>query len=64
MKMDANGLLKKHSETQFEPCGKDDYGAYMIIEDYVIHVRSDDLPITQGQALSEIWPLVNKFQRI
>ena len=64
MKMDANGLLEKHADTQFQPCGKDEYGSYMILEDCLVHVRNDDVPLAKGVALSEIWPLVNKIKRI
>lgn len=62
--MDAFGLLEKHAETQFQPVGKDETGAYMIIEDYVIHVRSADVLITEGQALKDIWPFVDKVQNV
>ncbi len=59
-----NGLLEKYSETEFQPCGKDETGSYMVIEDCVVHVRAYDVPIVKGQALKDIWPLINKVQRV
>ena len=59
--MDTQGLLKKHADTVFQPQGKDETGAFMIVDDVLIHVRNADLLISQGQALKEIWPLVDKI---
>ena len=60
--MDTEGLMAEYANTQFQPSGKDDTGAYMIMGDYIVHVRNDDLLITQGQPLKDIWPLVDRVQ--
>ena len=62
--MDTEGLMAQHANTEFRPNGKDETGAYMIMGDYIVHVRSDDILITQGQALKDIWPLVDRVQEI
>lgn len=62
--MDNNGLLKRFASTPFTPCGQDEYGVYMIIEDLIVHVRKDDLHITEHQKLIDIWPMVFKVQSV
>ena len=62
--MDAEGLMAQFANTLFKPNGKDDTGAYMVIGEYLVHVRTDDLLITQGMALKDIWPLVDKVQTL
>ena len=62
--MDTQGLLEKHAETRFRPVGKDDTGAFMVIEDLLIHVPRSDILMAEGQALKEIWPFVDKVQSL
>jgi len=62
--MDFNGLITKYGELRFAPDGKDDTGAFMLIDDYKIHVRQDDLSIVLGLPVSEIHPLIDSYSQI
>ena len=62
--MDTQGLLEKHAETRFLPVGQDETGAFMVIEDMVIHVPRSDILMAEGQALKEIWPFVDKVKAL
>ena len=62
--MDFNRLIAKYGEVRFSPDGKDDTGAFMLIDEYKIHVRQDDLAIVLGLSVSEIHPLIDSYSRI
>jgi hypothetical protein len=62
--MDFNGLITKYGELRFVPDGKDESGAFMLIDEYKIHVRQDDLAIVLGLPFSEIHPLIDSYSRV
>lgn len=62
--MDFNGLITKYGEIRFAPDGKDETGAYMLINEYKIQVRQDDLAIVLGLPVNEIHPLIDSYSRI
>lgn len=60
--MDANGFMEKYADVLFEPTGGDALGVFMTIDGSTIYVRNDDLVLTEGLVIREIWPLVNKVE--
>ena len=62
--MDTQGLLEKHADTEFQPIGKDDTGAFMILDDKLIHIRNADVLMSEGQTLREIWPFVDAVRNV
>ena len=62
--MDFNGLINKYGSLRFAPDGKDETGAFMLIDEYKIHIRQDDLAIVLGLPVSEIHPLIDSYSRI
>lgn len=61
--MDYNGLVLKYGALPFYPDEKDDSGAYMLLDEYKIHVRRDDVSIVIGLPVKEILPLINVYPR-
>lgn len=62
--MDINRLITQYGALRFIPDGKDATGSYMLVEEYKVHVRQDDLAIVFGLPMSDIHPLIDSFVRI
>ena len=62
--MDINRLVTQYSTLRFVPDGKDATGAFMLIDDYKIHVRQDDVAIAVGLPMSDVHPLIDRLIRI
>jgi hypothetical protein len=60
--MDTTGFIEKYADVLFKPTGGDALWAFMTIDDSTIYVRSDDIAITEGLAIREMWPLVSKIE--
>ena len=62
MVMQVDGFIQKYADVIFKPTGSDEFGVFMNIEGSMIHVRQDDVSLTEGMAIKEIWPLVDKLE--
>jgi hypothetical protein len=58
--MDMNALIRQHGDKQFKVDGKDEFGAYMVLDEYTVHLRYDDLLLTEGLTFNQIHPLITK----
>ena len=59
--MEINQLLSKYGQKQFELSGEDEFGCYMLLEEYTIHLRKDDQSLAEGLSIAELYPLISKL---
>lgn len=61
--MDNNSLILKYGRVPFMPAGTDELGTYMLIDDYKIYVRRDDLSFVVGVPVDEMYPLISRLSK-
>ena len=57
----VNQLIARHGNRQFELSGEDEFGGYMLLDEYTIHLRKDDQSLAEGLTIAEIYPLISKL---
>lgn len=62
--MDINALLMKHGNKTFKADKQDEYGAYMCVDEYKIHIRSDDISLAEGLPIHECRPLIDSLEKL
>jgi hypothetical protein len=59
----VNQLIVRHGGKQFELSGEDEFGCFMLLEEYTIYLRKDDQSLAEGLSIAELYPLISKLTR-
>lgn len=59
--MDIQQLIRKHGNVPFTQDGQDEYSVYMCVDDHRMHISKADYSIAEGEALSDILPLIHRL---
>jgi hypothetical protein len=62
--MDINALLLLHGNKTFKIDAEDEFGVFMFIDGYKLHLRQDDVCLATGMQLSEFHPLIISLQKV
>lgn len=62
--MDITTLLNKHGNKTFKVDAKDEFGVFMLVEGFKIHIRQDDVSLVIGLPISEFHPLIFGLQKV
>lgn len=62
--MDINAILLEHGNKPFKVDAEDEFGFFMYVDDYKIHIRKDDALLVKGMLMSEFHPLIDSLQKI
>ncbi|MBU3004037.1 hypothetical protein [Paraglaciecola arctica] len=62
--MNISSILVKHGNELFKVDAKDEFGVFMHVDGFKIHVRQYDVNLVTGMPLRECYPLIDSLQKV